>query len=296
MAEQSNFQDTPQAKSPFDVIRNVDEQGSEYWRARDLAKILAYDDYRNFLRVINKAQKACEQSGHAVSDHFVDINEMIQAGKGARRRISNMRLSRFACYLIVQNGDPDKPIVALGQIYFAVQTRRQELAEQFAGLPEEQKRLLLRSEMAIDNQKLNAATRLAGVISPSDFAIFTDHGYRGLYGGLTENAIHARKGLGKKERILDYMGSEELADNIFRVSQTDAAMKRENVQGKANANATHFTVGRKVREFIINELGGTPPEDLPTPEKSIQQLQRDERSRLAPKEPLNLFNFPDEEV
>jgi len=283
------------ATSPFDAIRKTDEQGNEYWSARELSKLLGYTQYNKFENVIRKAEKACQESKQAVSDHFTHLSELIKIGKGARRTWPTVHLSRYACYLIVENADPEgKPIVALGQTYFAVQTRRQELAEQIATLPEDQRRLIYRSEIAGWNQKLNDAAKLAGVISPGDFATFTNHGYCGLYGGLTEDAIHARKKLAEKERILDFMGSEELADNIFRTAQTDAKLRRENIKGKGAANQTHFEVGREVRD-TIKRLGGTMPEDLPTPDKSIQQLQRDEQTHIEQsKQPL-LFPSADEQ-
>lgn len=220
---------------------------------------------------------------------------MIKTGKGAKRSTEDYHLTRYACYLIIQNADPSKPIVALGQTYFAVQTRRQELADELAALPEEQKRLILRSEMAIFNQQLNEAAQRAGVMTPDDFATFTDHGYVGLYGGLRENDIHARKGLpSEKQKILDYMGSEELGANIFRATQTDAKLRRENIKGKERANLTHHQVGTEVRE-TIKRLGGTMPEDLPTPKKSIQELQRDEQKRLEQKQQPSLFDLPEDE-
>ena len=257
--------------------------------SRDIAKLLGYTQYNKFTSAIRKAEKACEQSGQAVSDHFTHVSEMIQTGKGAQRQFETVHLSRFACYLLVENSDPSKPIVALGQAYFAVQTRRQELADQLATLPEDQKRLILRSEMAVFNQQLAEAAHNAGVVQPQDFAVFQDHGYMGLYGGLRENDIHARKSLETEDKILDYMGSEELGANIFRATQTDAKLRREGVQGKVQANQTHHEVGKKVRGFIINELGGTPPEELPTPEKSIQQLQREEQRHLEQGSQLPLF-------
>lgn len=277
--------------SPFDAIRKVDElTDEEYWSARDLARILGYDRWENFRRyAIPKAQKACEQSGHAVADQFRATTKLIRAGKGAKRPLEDFHLTRYACYLIVQNADPAKPIVALGQTYFAVQTRRQELADEIAALPEDQKRLIYRSQMAILNTKLAEAAQLAGVIEPQDFAIFHDRGYEGLYGGLRENDIHARKNLARKQKILDHMGSEELIDNAFRASQADAKIRRDQVQGKENANQTHFEVGREVRE-TIKRLGGTMPEDLPTPEKSIQQLQEEEERRQQRQLQLSLFD------
>jgi DNA-damage-inducible protein D len=280
--------------SPFDAIRKVDEQsGDEYWSARELSRILGYTEWRNFSKAITKAQEACRQSKQAVSDHFVEANKMVTLGSGAKRKTEDFHLTRYACYLIVQNADPTKPIVALGQTYFAVQTRRQELADQLAALPEEQKRIILRTEMAIFNAQLAETAQKAGVIQPDDFAIFQDHGYMGLYGGLRENDIHARKNLAQGQRILDYMGSEELGANIFRATQTDAKLKRDQVKTKGKANATHFQVGRKVRQ-TIKELGGTMPEDLPTPVKSVQELQQEEIERQQRRLQPSLFDEPDE--
>ncbi len=275
--------------SPFEAIREVAEDGSEYWSARDLSKILGYTEWRNFTTAIEKAKEACENSGQAISDHFVEANKMIEAGKRARRKIEDYHLSRYACYLLIQNADPSKPIVALGQTYFAVQTRRQELTDELAALPEDQLRLLRRSQMNIYNNQLAQAAQNAGVIEPIDFAIFTDHGYKGLYGGLGAKDIHARKGLKKSKEILDYMGSDELAANIFRASQAKQKLEREQVQGKEKANQTHFEVGKKVRQ-TIEELGGTLPEDLPTPMESIQQLQRNEQKLLEERSQPSLFD------
>lgn len=267
--------------SPFEVIRRVSEEGNEYWSARDLARILGYKEWRNFTTAIEKAKEACEGSGQGVSDHFVGFNKMVQLGSGAQRKTEDYHLSRYACYLIVQNADPSKAIVAIGQTYFAVQTRRQELADELAALPEDQKRLILRSEVAIFNAQLAETAQQAGVIEPRDFAIFQDHGYMGLYGGLKENDIHTRKGLtSEKQKILDYMVSEELGANIFRVTQADAKLKREQVKGKDKANRTHYQVGREVRK-TIKRLGGTMLEDLPTPKESIQELQHKEQKHLA---------------
>lgn len=281
--------------SPFDAIRRVDEQGNDYWSARDLSKLLGYGEYRFFKNAIQKAEEACKQSGQAVADHFVHTHGMIGLGKGAKRKVDDVHLTRYACYLLIENADPEKPIVALGQTYFAVQTRRQELADELAALPEEQKRLILRSEMAIFNQQLNEAAQRAGVMTPEDFATFTDHGYIGLYGGLRENDIHARKGLtSQKHKILDYMGSEELGANIFRATQTDAKIRREGIRGKEKANRTHYQVGKKVRQ-TIQELGGTMPEDLPTPEKSIQELQHEEQKRIEQRQQPSLFDTSEDE-
>lgn len=273
----------PDHTSPFDAIKHTTDDGQGYWSGRDLSKLLGYSTWQKFQKVITEAEKACEQSGQAVADHFNRQVNMITAGKGAQRSKEDYHLSRYACYLIVQNADPAKPVVALGQTYFAVQTRRQELADELAleTLPEDQKRLIYRSQMTIFNTRLAEAAQQAGVIEPFDFAIFQDHGYRGLYGGETAAMIAARKGLQGKQHILDYMGSEELASNIFRAAQTDAKLRREQITGKDAANRTHHYVGRKVRQ-TIKELGGNMPEDLPTPTESIQELEQKERKRLKP--------------
>lgn len=276
--------------SPFDVIRHVDEQGNEYWSARELSRLLGYTtNYRNFQKAIKKAEEACENSGEAASDHIAHVRNMISIGKGGQRLVEDVHLSRYGAYLIVQNADPEKPIVALGQTYFAVQTRRQELADQMASLPEDQKRLLYRSEMAILNQQLNEAAKRAGVVKPEHFDIFTDHGYKGLYAGETENMIHTRKNLREGERILDFMGSDESIANAFRASLARQRLDRDNVKDREQANQIHFQAGRKVRQ-TIEEFGGTMPEDLPTPEKSIQQLQREEQQRLIQSAQLSLFD------
>ncbi len=279
---------TPHA-SPFDAIRHVDEQGNEYWSARELARVLGYaTNYRNFQRAIKKAEEACRNTGEETSNHFAHMRKMVTLGSKAQRQIEDIQLSRYGAYLTVQNADPEKPIVALGQTYFAVQTRRQEIADRMAILPEDQKRLFYRSEMAVLNQQLNEAARNAGVIKPEHFSVFTDHGYRGLYAGETENMIHARKGLQEHEHILDFMGSDELAANAFRASLARQRLERDQVKERDQANEVHFQAGRKVRQ-TIEEFGGTMPEDLPTPEKSIQQLQREEQKRLQQGPQLALF-------
>lgn len=286
-----NSEDSPAAPhvSPFEVIRRESEDGGEYWSARDLARILNYTEYGKFRNAIQKAEEACQNSGEAVSDHFAHVSEMIETGKGAKRKVEDVRLSRYACYLIVQNADPSKPIVALGQTYFAVQTRRQEIADELAGLTEDQRRLYLRGQLADHNRQLAEAASQAGVIKPIDFAVFQDHGYMGLYGGLKARDIHARKGLKKNQQIPDHMGSTELAANLFRATQTEEKIRRDGIKGKDQANRTHFQVGRKVRQ-TIQELGGTMPEDLPTPKESIQQLQQKEQKRLKQGSQLSLFD------
>jgi len=232
--------------SLFEAIRRVSDDGIEYWSARDLAKILGYTQYNKFTNAIVKAEEACHNSGQAVLDHFTHVSEMITTGKGARRRFDTVFLSRYACYLIVQNADPNKPIVALGQTYFAVQTRLQEVADELAGLSEDQLRLLRRSQMSIYNTQLAEVAQRSGVVEPVDFAIFQDHGYMGLYGGLKAADIHERKSLVRNQEILDYMGSDELAANIFRASQTKQKLERERVRGKESANRTYHEVGREV--------------------------------------------------
>lgn len=258
----------------FEGIRQFDGEGNEYWVARDLQPLLEYAAWDKFKRVIEKAMEACRQSGNEVDDHFSQTAKMVDIGSGAKREIEDYRLSRYACYLIVQNGDPSKPVIANGQTYFALQTRRQELNdnEAFARLSENDKRLAIRNELAEHNKHLAAAAKDAGVETPIDYAIFQDHGYKGLYGGRGAKDIHAIKGLKKSQKILDHMGSTELAANLFRATQTEEKLRRDQVRGKQKANQTHYEVGKKVRQ-TIDELGGTMPEALPTPEKSIQQIE-----------------------
>ena len=265
-------------ESLFESIRHVNEYGQEFWYARDLQIALEYTEWRNFCKVIDKAKEACRGSNNAVSDHFVDVNKIVNAG-ATSKDIGDIQLSRYACYLIVQNGDPRKKVIALGQTYFAVKTRQQELIENYENLSEDQKRIAIRQEMKEHNKMLVAAAKDAGVETTLDYAIFQNYGYMGLYGGLKASDIKERKGLKKSQDILDYMGYEELAANLFRATQTEAKLRRENIQGKQEANKTHFEVGKKVRD-TIKDLGGTMPENLPTPEKSIQQLEREQKKKL----------------
>jgi DNA-damage-inducible protein D len=258
----------------FEAIRHLDEAGHEFWQARQLAEVLEYSQYRHFLPVIERAGEACRNSGRTVADHFEDVLTMVEIGSGAQREIQDVRLSRYACYLIVQNGDPSKPVIANGQTYFALQTRRQELADsgKFARLSEDDKRLAIRNELTTHNKHLAATAKDAGVVTAVDYAIFQDHGHRGLYGGLGAKEIHGRKGLKKSQKILDHMGSTELAANLFRATQTEEKLRRERARGRQRANQTHFDVGKKVRK-TIHELGGTMPERLPKPEQSIRQIE-----------------------
>ncbi|NIL18868.1 DNA damage-inducible protein D [Pseudomonas sp. AN3A02] len=264
----------------FEGFRQVDFDGNEYWLARQLAKVLDYSQYRHFLPVVERAMDACRNSGQAISDHVEGILTMVEIGSGAKRQLEDLRLSRYACYLIVQNADPAKPVIANGRTYFAIQTRRQELddSEAFRQLDEDEKRLAIRNELVVNSKHLAAAAEECGVESGMDFAIFQDHGYKGLYGGLGNRDIHIRKGLKKNQKILDHMGSTELAANLFRATQTEEKLRRDHVDGKSRANNTHYEVGRKVRQ-TIEELGGTMPEDLPKPASSIQQIESD-KSRL----------------
>ena len=260
----------------FENIKHVNEYGQEFWYARDLQVALEYETWRSFQKVILKAQNACENADNNVSDHFVDVGKMVNLGSGSQREIGDYMLSRYACYLIVMNGDPRKQVIAIGQTYFAVKTRQQELVENYDELSEDQKRLAIRSEMKRHNKQLADAAHDAGVETPLEYAIFQNYGYQGLYGGLSAKDIQQRKGLKKSENILDHMGSTELAANLFRATQTEEKLRRDQIQGKELANAVHYQVGRKVRQ-TIKELGGTMPEDLPTPPKSIKQIEKEQK-------------------
>lgn len=261
--------------SPFERIKRTNQAGNEYWESRDLAEVLDYSQYRNFEAVIEKAKLTCFNSGHRIEDHFADVSKMIEIGKGGKREIKVTLLSRYACYLVIQNADPGKAIVAHGQTYFAIQTRRQELADERI---EGERRLFLREEMRRHNLQLADAAKDAGVVEPIDYAIFQNHGCIGLYGGLTAENIHQRKGLKKSQKILDHMGSTELAANLFRATQAEEKLRREQVRGKDAANKTHREVGAKVRQ-TIKELGGIMPEDLPTTE-SIMKLETKRKKEL----------------
>ena len=262
--------------SPFERIKRANDAGMEYWSSRDFAEVLGYGDYRNFEGVIEKAKLSCFNSGHRLEDHFVDVTEMVAIGSGAERPVKTVLMSRYACYLAIQNADPKKEIVAQGQTYFAIQTRRQELGDERI---EEERRILLREEIRRHNVQLSDAAKGAGVVEPIDYAIFQNHGYMGLYGGLKMEDIHRRKRLKKSQKILDHMGSTELAANLFRATQAEEKLRRDNVQGKGAANRTHREVGAKVRQ-TIRELGGTMPENLPVAE-SIKKIETKQRKQIG---------------
>lgn len=251
---------------------------SYFWYARELQAALEYSQWRRFEEAIERAKIACEQSGNPVADHFANVGKMVKLGSGSEREVNDYVLSRYACYLTVMNGDPRKEVIAVGQTYFAIKTRQQELVENYDELTENQKRIAIRHEMAEHNKSLAEAAQMVGVTTSLDYATFQNYGYMGLYGGLRAADIKARKGLKKSQNILDHMGSTELAANLFRATQTDEKLRRDNVQGKAAANQVHYQVGAKVRQ-TIKDLGGTMPEDLPTPEKSIQQLEREQEKK-----------------
>lgn len=265
---------TKYSEQTFDGIKHVNDIGQEFWYARELQIVLEYSQWRRFLETIERAKLACKNSGYQIEDHFADVGKMVTIGSGAERKLDDYMLSRYACYLIVMNGDPRKEVIAVGQTYFAVKARQQELIENYEQLSEDQKRLAIRNEMIIHNKSLAEAAKMAGVTNPRDHAVFQNKGYQGLYGGLGAKDIHARKGLKKGQKILDYMGSTELAANLFRATQTDEKLRRENIQGKQAAYDAHYNVGTKVRQ-TIKELGGTMPEELSTPEKSIKQIEKE---------------------
>jgi len=262
--------------SPFERIKCTNDAGVEYWSSRNFAGVLGYGDYRNFEGVIEKAKLSCFNSGHRLEDHFVDVNEMIEIGKGGQRPVKTVFLSRYACYLAIQNADPKKEIVAQGQAYFAIQTRRQELGDERI---EGKLRLLLREEIRHHNVQLADAAKGAGIVEPIDYAVFQNHGYRGLYGGEKMEDIHRRKKLKRSQKILDHMGSTELAANLFRATQAEEKLRRDQVRGKDAANRTHYEVGAKVRQ-TIQELGGTMPESMPVAE-SIKTIEAKERKRIS---------------
>jgi DNA-damage-inducible protein D len=265
----------------FEDIKHIREDGSEYWSARELAPALEYTQWRNFENVIKRAMIACENSGHSILDDFAEVSKIVEAGATSKPK-KDYELSRYACYLIVQNGDPRKQVIALGQTYFAIQTYRQELADHYNQLDEDRRRLVIRGDIKQWNQLLAETAHDAGVITNEEFAIFQNAGYMGLYGGLDVDDIHSKKKLSTEQKILDFMGSTELIANLFRISQTEEKLRKDNIIGAEKATSTHYAVGREVRR-AIEKIGGTMPEDLPTPEKSIQQIEKEQMERLKKK-------------
>lgn len=265
----------------FEDIKHIREDGSEFWSARELADALEYSKWENFSKVIGRAMIACENSGHNVSDDFPEVRKIVDAG-ATNKPIKDYELSRYACYLIVQNGDPRKEVIALGQTYFAIQTYRQEVADHFNQLDEDRRRLVVRGDIKQWNQLLAETAHDAGVITNEEFAIFQNAGYMGLYGGLDVEDIHVRKELQVGQKILDYMGSTELIANLFRISQTEEKLRKDSIQGADVATSVHYNVGKEVRT-AIEKIGGTMLEDLPKPEKSIQEIEREQMARLKAK-------------
>ena len=256
----------------FEDIKHIDEDGNEYWLARELQSILGYHQWRSINDLIRKAKVACKESKYNIYDHFAVQRKMVDIGSKTQRKVIEYKLSRYACYLIVMNGNPNKEVIALAQTYFAIQTRKQELTEmEYSNLTEDEKRLYRRNQARKGNYSLNRTAKNAGV---KDLARFHNAGYKGLYNNETADDIFKRKKLRYREDILDNMASEELADNIFRIAQTDAKLKRDNVDNEYTANSVHYEVGREVRNSI-KRLGGTMPENLPTPEKSLKELEKE---------------------
>mgnify|MGYP004513696805 FL=1 len=266
----------------FEDIKRIRPDGSEYWAARELAPVLDYAKWENFYKVIKRAMIACENSGRSTLECFPEVRKTSPMPNGGVKDILDYELSRYACYLIVQNGDPRKEVIALGQTYFAIQTYRQEVADRFNQLDEDSRRLVVRGDIKQWNQLLAETARNAGVITAEEFAIFQNAGYMGLYGGMTVDDIHRRKGLAIGQKILDYMGSTELIANLFRISQTEEKLRKDQVSTSDAATAVHYAVGNEVRE-AIRKIDGTMPVDLPTPEKSIAQLEREQMERLKQK-------------
>ena len=259
----------------FENIKHIDECGNEYWSARELQEALKYKEWRKFTNVINKSKDACNNSGNVVENHFVGTDKMIKIAKGAQRNIIDYKLSRYACYLIAQNGDSRKKTIALAQTYFAVQTRKMEITEkEYSNLTEEEKRFYQRNLTRKGNYSLNQTAKKAGV---KNFDRFHNAGYKGLYNGETAADIAKRKGLRYREDILDNMCSEELAANLFRITQTEAKLKNDNIKGENKANKVHYNIGKNIRE-VIEKNGGTMPEELLAPEKSLKQIEKENKS------------------
>ena len=262
----------------FESIKHLDEFGNEYWEARELMPLLEYSKWENFHKVIKRAKIACETSNNNVNDHFPEFRKPIVGGKGNVQNVIDYHLSRYACYLIVQNANPRKKSVALGQTYFAIQTRKQEITElEYSKLSEDEKRLYTRILVNNKNKYLFKTARDAGV---ENFGKFNNYGYKGLYNGETAKQIAKRKNIKENEDIPDYMGSEKLGANLFRITQTEAKLKKDNIDNEDDACLRHYNVGKTVRK-AIEELGGNMPETLPTPKKSIKELENEELQKIG---------------
>lgn len=269
---------TNKTERNFESIKHIDENGVEFWYARELMEMLEYSKWGNFIKVIDKAKKSCENSNNTIFEHFADVGKTIKMPKNAEKTIEDMKLTRYACYLIAQNGDSRKKAIALAQTYFAVQTRKQEITRQeYENLSEDEKRLYTRQNVKDKNKYLFDTAKLAGV---KNYGKFNNYGYRGLYNGETAKDIANRKGISEKEDILDYMSSTELAANLFRITQTDEVLKNKNINNEDDACITHHKVGQAVRQ-TIKRIGGTMPEDLPTPRKSTKQIEKEKNKKLS---------------
>lgn len=263
----------------FDEIKHIDNNDNEFWNARELQGALGYAKWENFHKVIKQAMISCKISQQSVNDCFPEVRKSIISGKGKKDSIVDYKLTRYACYLIVMNGDPRKEIIAQGQTYFAVKTRQQELQELYEQLGENERRLFLRADVKQKNMMLAEVANKAGIITSFDFAEFNNAGYKGLYNELTATDIAKKKNLNNNENILDYMGSAELGSNLFRITQTEDVLKQKNITDKNEANQIHYKTGKIVRQAIV-EIGGTLPENLPTPEKSIKELEKLQSKQL----------------
>ena len=267
----------------FEKIKHTDENGVEFWYARELMTILEYSKWGNFKNVVNKAKKACNGSDIAEEEHFADVGRVLKVGNNAEMEVEDLKLTRYACYLIAQNGDSRKKAIALAQTYFAIQTRKQELTRQeYEQLGEDEKRLYTRQNVKHKNRYLFDTAKLAGV---KNYGKFNNYGYRGLYNGETAKDIANRKGISEKEDILDYMSSTELAANLFRITQTDEVLKNKKIKHEDDACNTHHDVGQAVRQ-TIKRIGGTMPEDLPTPSKSAKQIEKEKELMINDKKTL----------
>ena len=269
--------DLDKTNKTFEDIKHIDENGVEFWYARELMPVLQYSNWQNFEKIIDKAKISCENSGISVFEHFIDINKLSKRANNAEVEIKDYKLTRYACYLIAQNGDSRKKVIALAQTYFAVQTRKQEITEkEYTSLTEDEKRFYQRDLTRKGNYSLNQTAKKAGV---KNFDKFHNAGYKGLYNGETADDIAKRKGLRYREVILDNMGSDELIANLFRISQTEQKLKKDNIKTEKEANKTHYNIGKNIRE-VIAKNGGTMPEELPTPKKSLKQLEKENKRSL----------------